>query len=225
MEFPLLAARDPGAAYEIAQRSVAILPEQAMSLAYRVGPERILENVILPRSTWDPLSPDWLAVLATIQFQQGRPSFAWQSIAQAMELGAHQPSVRLARVKAMEANQDMRWQATAELLDALHATDGSMDLVAQYQHRMISPPETLSHNQDGTPNAAFDCLRLLYLERFVAWCTENTTDAGRAPSHKCGGGAADRMEEVMAAARSTGQCGTAPDWRTRMVWLVENAGN
>lgn len=213
---------DPNASLGFAVASRSTPSAEVMNLAYRLGPDRIVQELVQPRLEVDPLNPQWLSVLAQIQFQMGRPSLAWQTIETALELGAHDPSVRLARVKFMGANQDMRWNATEELLDAFSATDGSIKIVTTFLNRIMSPPDTLIDRADGTVNPNFECLQLLFVERFTEWCAQVEDATGKAPSHKCKSNAATQMNALADRIRSAEVCGPNNGWRERTAWLLEH---
>ena len=214
--------RDPATAFKIAVVSRDVTPSQVMNLAYRLGPNRILNEIVLPRLEFDPLNPQWLTVLGQIQFQKGRPSLAFQTIESALELGEHDPSVRLARIKFMTANQEMRWKTTEELLDAFSATDGSMKLVTRFANRVMSPPDMLLYREDGSVNPDFECVQLLFVERFLDWCAQGIGASGRSPSNKCSGNSAVQMDALANRVRKSGVCGPAEDWRQRTAWLIEH---
>lgn len=221
LEGAKLAMRDPAAAFDIAVGSRNVSASQVMNLAYRLGPDKPLEKIVQPRLKYDPLNPEWLSVLGLIQFQKGRPSLAWQTIESSLELGAHDPYVRLARIKFMGANQDMRWNTTDELLDAFSATEGSMKLVTTFVNRIMSPPETLIYRADGSVNPNFECVQLLFVERFRDWCTQGVDASGKPPSHKCTGNSAVQMNALADRIRAGDTCGPATGWRERAAWLVE----
>ena len=217
-----MTVRKPAAAFEIIAGSRNASALQAMNLAYRLGPDRVLEAIVQPRLKYDPLNPQWLSVLGQIQYQKGRPSLAWQTIESSLELGAHDPFVRLARIKFMDANTDMRWNTTDELLDAFAATEGSMAIVTTFLNRIMSPPETMIYRGDGSVNPIFECVQLLFVERFIDWCEQNTDSSGKQPSHKCSGNSAVQMNALADRVRGGRTCGPDDGWRKRTTWLMEN---
>lgn len=217
-----MTVRKPAAAFEIIAGSRNASALQAMNLAYRLGPDKILEAIVQPRLEYDPLNPQWLSVLGQIQYQKGRPSLAWQTIESSLELGAHDPFVRLARIKFMDANTDMRWNTTDELLEAFAATEGSMAIVTTFLNRIMSPPETMIYRGDGSVNPIFECVQLLFVERFTDWCEQNTSASGKPPSHKCSGNSAVQMNALADRVRAGGTCGPDDGWRKRTTWLTEH---